>query len=62
MESNFIFKSEEERQSYERFAERVRVLQEQIEADPSVGVRLLQKAGIWDENGQPTEKYRDDEG
>ena len=32
-----------------------------MEADPEIGRRLMIEAGIWDENGQPNEKYRDPE-
>jgi len=33
---------------------------ERIRLDPAYGIRLLQQAGIVDENGQLTEKYRAD--
>ena len=48
-------------QEAKEFQDYVRELREQIKADPEVGKRLMQQAGIWDENGQPTEKYRDPE-
>ncbi|HEX8463826.1 MAG TPA: hypothetical protein VF627_04340 [Abditibacterium sp.] len=58
--STIAFKDREDRESHERFMKRVADLQAQIEADPSVGRRLMQQAGIWDENGQLMPRYRDD--
>ncbi len=39
--------------------ELLRQLSEKIRLDPAYGFQLLQKAGIYDENGELTEKYRD---
>lgn len=33
-------------------------LDEKIRCDPAFGFKLLQRAGIYDENGQLTEPYR----
>lgn len=38
----------------------LKALTEKVRRDPSLGAMLLQKAGITDENGQLTEKYRDE--
>ena len=37
----------------------LRQLSEKIRRDPAYGFQLLQKAGIYDENGELTEPYRD---
>ena len=31
----------------------------QLQADMEIGRRAMQRAGVWDENGDLTEKYRD---
>ncbi len=48
-------------QELEDFQNYARELRERIKADPEVGKRLMIDAGIWDENGKLTEKYRDPE-
>ena len=45
---------EELKRHQEWFAE----FEKKMDADPEIGRRLMIDAGIWDENGQPTEKYR----
>ncbi len=40
--------------------EELKAIGEKIRRDPAYGLMLLQKAGIVDEKGQLTEKYRDE--
>lgn len=58
--STLTFKDREDFESHQRFMQRVADLKAAVAADPSYGLRLMQQLGIWDENGQPTAKYRDD--
>ena len=53
---NMDAKKNEEYEAYRAF---VRQLLEDLKTDPHAGDDLMQRAGIWDENCQLTEKYRD---
>ncbi len=46
-------------QEAKEFHDYVQALLKKLETDPHAGDDLMQRAGIWDENCQPTEKYRD---
>ena len=48
-------------QEAKEFHDYVQELRKQIKADPEIGKRLMQQAGIYDENGDLAEKYRDPE-
>lgn len=49
--------AEEEKKHKEWFDD----FMKKMEADPEIGRRLMRDAGIWDENNNLVEKYRDPE-
>jgi len=48
-------------QEAQEFHDYVQELRKKMKDDPEIGKRLMQRAGIIDENGELAEKYRDPE-
>ncbi len=43
----------------EVFCDYIELVSQQIRADMEIGKSAMQRAGVWDENGELTAKYRD---
>ncbi len=50
----------EERKEHEDYLQKIRDLTEEIKKDPSIGLRLMIKAGIWNEQGELKKEFGGD--